>query len=186
MSAPQPTGCCSLGCEKRCDGTSLVMWEITCVQVGAEHPASRKSARAIMTEPSFSRWRHRALLGILILALPIFARGGARIRADVTLSIKNDERNLCAARSSFSLGNQRRRTQSPRAKTATVSMMRGPQPGALYIARFDRRPMMIENIICGADRNWSNSLDQLPLSAVRDSPTSAYQMACRAAPRVVC
>jgi hypothetical protein len=46
--------------------------------------------------------------------------------------------------------------------------------------------MMIENIICGAVKDWSNSLDQLPLTLVRDNPASTYQMACRAAPRVVC
>jgi hypothetical protein len=65
-------------------------------------------------------------------------------------------------------------------------MTRGPQPGALHIARFDGRPMMIENIVCGTDQDWGASFEQLPLTRVRDSVTSTYQIACRAAPRIVC
>ena len=45
---------------------------------------------------------------------------------------------------------------------------------------------MIENIICGADKDWSDSVDQLPLDPVRDGARSAYQIACRTARRVVC
>ena len=71
-------------------------------------------------------------------------------------------------------------------QTANVTMIRGPQPGALHIARFDGRPMMIENIVCGAERDWSSSFDQLPLAPLRNSATSTYKMGCRAVPRVAC
>ena len=150
-----------------------------------EAPASGQVA-AVMTEPSFSRWRGSALLGILILALPIFADAVHASEAGVTLSIKNDDTQSLRCAVIFAHWVTSNIDPIASGETATVAMMRGPQPGALYIARFDGRPMMIENIICGADKNWSDSLDQLPLTLVRDSPTSTYQMECRATPRVVC
>ena len=71
-------------------------------------------------------------------------------------------------------------------ETVSVVMARGPDSGALHIARFDGRPMMIENIVCGIEQDWSDSFDQLPLMRVRDSGASAYQIACHAAPQIIC
>jgi hypothetical protein len=133
----------------------------------------------------FSRRRCGALLGILLVALTGFTTAHAS-GAAVTLSIKNDDaRSLrCAINFAHWVTTDFGPIESGRA--ATVAMMRGPRPGELYIARFDGRPMMIENIICGAEENWSDSFDQLPLMPVRGTNASAYQMECRAAPRVVC
>lgn len=137
-----------------------------------------------MTEPSFPRWRRRALLGIA--ALPLFVLAALAADFTVTLSIKNDDTQSLRCTVVFAHWVTTDVGPIASGQTATVAMTRGPQPGALHIARFDGRPMMIENIICGAEQNWSNTFDQLPLNLVRDAAASTYQMECRAAPRVVC
>jgi hypothetical protein len=142
-----------------------------------------------MTEPSFPRWRRRTLLGISALSLFVVAALAAdSLAADstVTLSIKNDDAQSLRCTVVFAHWVTTDIGPIASGETAAVAMTHGPQPGALHIARFDGRPMMIENIICGADQDWSNSVDQLPLDPVRDGAISAYQIACRTARRVVC
>jgi hypothetical protein len=144
-----------------------------------------------MIEHSGRPWRRSALLGVLIFilpvcTLPICAFEARASGATVTLSIKNDDTS--SLRCSVVFAHWVTTDVGPIApgQAVTVAMKRGPQRGALHIARFDGRPMMIENIICGADQNWSDSFDQLPLALVRDDAGSAYQIECHAAPRVVC
>ena len=125
-------------------------------------------------------------LGTIIAALPLLLASARASGATVTLSIKNDDTS--SLRCSVIFAHWVTTGVGPIApgEAATVTMTRGPQRGALHIARFDGRPMMIENIICGAEQNWSDSFDQLPLTSVRDDAGSAYRMDCHAAPRVVC
>jgi len=137
-----------------------------------------------MTETSLPRWRLHALLGVA--ALPLFVVAALAADPTVTLSIRNDDAQSLRCMVVFAHWVTADVGPIASGETATVSMTHGPQPGALHIARFDGRPMMIENIICGADKDWSNSFDQLPLSPARNSAISTYQIACRAAPRVVC
>ena len=139
-----------------------------------------------MIRASVPRRRLSILLGIssppcLFSSVAALAAG-----ATVTLSIINDDTR--SLRCSVIFAHWVTTDVGPIApgEAAIVTMTRGPQPGALHIARFDGRPMMIENIICGAEQNWSDSFDQLPLTSVRDNAGSAYQMDCHAAPRVVC
>jgi hypothetical protein len=148
-------------------------------------------AAGVMTKRSHRPWCRTTLLGVLVSALsafavPLCAFEARASGATVTLSIKNDDPS--SLRCSVIFAHWVTTDVGPIApgQTATVAMTRGPQPGALHIARFDGRPMMIENIICGAEQNWSDSFDQLPLTLVRDDAGSAYQMDCRTAPRVVC
>lgn len=139
-----------------------------------------------MIERSRRRRRFSILLGIVIAAVPVFSVAARASGATVTLSIINDDTS--SLRCSVIFAHWVTTDVGPIApgEAAIVTMTRGPQPGALHIARFDGRPMMIENIICGAEQNWSDSFDQLPLTSVRDDAGSAYQMDCHAAPRVVC
>jgi hypothetical protein len=138
-----------------------------------------------MTEASFPRRQLKALLGIS--ALPFLAATALAADPTLTLSIRNDDAQSLRCMVVFAHWVTTDVGPIASGETATVSMTRGPQQGALHIARFDGRPMMIENIICGADKDWrSNSVEQLPLSPARDSATSAYQIACHTAPRVVC
>jgi hypothetical protein len=150
----------------------------------AEAPASGRVA-AVMTGSLGPRSRGAALFAIVILLLPIFAAAHAA-EARVTLSIKNHDTQSLRCAVIFAHWVTSDIGPIASGETATLAMTRGPQPGALHIERFDGRPMMIENIICGTDKNWSDSLDQLPLTLVRDSPASTYEMECRTAPRVVC
>jgi hypothetical protein len=122
------------------------------------------------------------LLGIIVL--PLFVASASA--STVTLSIKNDDARSLRCTVVFAHWVTTDFGPIASGGTATVAMTRGPQPGALHIARFDGRPMMIENIVCGTDQDWTGSFDQLPLSQLRNSPTSTYQIACRAAPRIVC
>jgi hypothetical protein len=119
-----------------------------------------------------------------ILALPFIVTMASA--STVTLSIKNDDRQPLRCVVVFAHWVTVDVGPISSGETATVAMTRGPQPGALHIARFDGRPMMIENIVCGTDQDWGASFDQLPLTRVRESVTSTYQIACRAAPRIVC
>ena len=119
-----------------------------------------------------------------ILAVPLAA--GSASASTVMLSIKNDDRQALRCTVVFAHWVTVDVDPIASGETATVAMTRGPQPGALHIARFDGRPMMIENIVCGTDRDWGASFEQLPLTHVRYSDTSTYQIACHAAPRIVC
>jgi hypothetical protein len=124
-----------------------------------------------------------ALLGMV--ALPLFFAASAAA-STVTLSIKNDDTQSLRCMVVFAHWVTIDLDPIASGAKAAVAMTRGPQPGALHIARFDGRPMMIENIVCGTERDWTGSYDQLPLTGVRDSAQATYQMACRAAPRIVC
>src|SRR5215813_10426845 len=70
--------------------------------------------------------------------------------------------------------------------SATVSMWRGQPAGALYIPRFDGRKMMIENVICGAESAWAESLDQIRLSPLRDAAGRRFATSCAEAGHVSC
>ena len=71
-------------------------------------------------------------------------------------------------------------------RSATVSMWRGQPAGALYIPRFDGRKMMIENVICGGQAAWAESLDQIRLSPLRESAGSRFATSCSGVGRVSC
>jgi hypothetical protein len=128
--------------------------------------------------------RGRAVLLAIMLASPACAAHAAD--PGVTLSIRNDDPQSLRCAIVFAHWVTTDVGPIASGETATIAMIRGPQPGALHIARFDGRPMMIENIICGSDKDWTNSLDQLPLGPVRDSAAASYRMTCRATPHVTC
>jgi len=69
---------------------------------------------------------------------------------------------------------------------AKVAMWRGQPAGVLYIPRFDGRKMMIENIVCGDDVAWGETLGQVPLLPIRSSGEARFAVACRLAGRVAC
>jgi hypothetical protein len=143
---------------------------------------AKKMAAALMIKSSRARLRRSALFGVLVM--PLFVASASA--STVTLSIKNDDAHALRCTVVFAHWVTTDFGPIASGETATVAMTRGPQPGALHIARSDGRPMMIENIVCGTEPDWSNSFDQLPLTRVRDSARTAYQIACRAAPRIVC
>jgi hypothetical protein len=139
-------------------------------------------AAALMIAYARHHLRRSALLSILALPLVVASASASK----VTLSIKNDDRQSLRCTVVFAHWVTIDVDPIASGETATVAMTRGPQPGALHIARFDGRPMMIENIVCGTELDWGASFDQLPLIRVRESVASTYQIACRAEPRIVC
>jgi len=122
----------------------------------------------------------------LLSALALLLAAASASASTVTLSIKNDDPRSLRCTVVFAHWVTVNVDPIASGGTATVAMTRGPEPGALHIARFDGRPMMIENIVCGTEQDWSNSFDQVPLTQVREGATSTYQIECRAEPRVVC
>jgi hypothetical protein len=67
-----------------------------------------------------------------------------------------------------------------------LAMMRDPGDGSLYVARNDGREMMIENVVCGADHAWAETLGQIPLLPVRSSSAQELRTSCRIDDRVTC
>jgi len=67
-----------------------------------------------------------------------------------------------------------------------VAMMRDSRDGSLYVLREDGRKMMIENVVCGSDAAWAETLGQVPLLPVRESGERALRTSCRADGRVTC
>ncbi len=67
-----------------------------------------------------------------------------------------------------------------------LAMMRDSSDGSLYVARDDGRAMMIENVVCGADGAWAETLGQVPLLPVRSSGEQELRTSCRIDDRVTC
>jgi hypothetical protein len=150
----------------------------------ARRQVAERSASGKAAAPMSALRPHNLSVFFGLLVLPFFAAVASA--STVTLLIKNDDPSALRCMVVFAHWVTTDFGPIASGETATVAMTRGPQPGALHIARFDGRPMMIENIVCGTERDWSNSFDQLPLISIRNSATSTYQMGCRAEPRVAC
>ena len=67
-----------------------------------------------------------------------------------------------------------------------LSMMRDAGDGSLYVHRDDGRKMMIENVVCGVDSAWAETLGQIPLLPVRESRERELQTSCRIDERLTC
>jgi hypothetical protein len=67
-----------------------------------------------------------------------------------------------------------------------VAMMRDAGAGSLYVLREGGRRMMIENVVCGADRSWSETLGQIPLLPVRAGRDRELRTSCRIDGRLTC
>jgi hypothetical protein len=67
-----------------------------------------------------------------------------------------------------------------------LAMMRDSGDGSLYVLRDDGRKLMIENVVCGADRAWTETLGQVPLLPVRESRERELRTSCRVDERVGC
>jgi hypothetical protein len=67
-----------------------------------------------------------------------------------------------------------------------LAMMRDAGDGSLYVLRGDGRKLMIENVVCGADRAWAETLGQVSLLPVRDTREPEFQTSCRIDERLNC
>jgi len=64
-------------------------------------------------------------------------------------------------------------------QTSDVTIMRAIKDGALYVPRFDGRHMMVERIACGRVDSWWESIGDVPLLPLRETPQPATQTQCR-------
>ncbi|MDY0884349.1 hypothetical protein ACFPL7_00825 [Dongia soli] len=71
-------------------------------------------------------------------------------------------------------------------QTGEVKIMRAAKDGALYVPRFDGRPMMIERIACGRTAGWWESIGDVPLLPLREKAEAASETRCRLSDRAVC
>jgi hypothetical protein len=67
-----------------------------------------------------------------------------------------------------------------------LAMKRDAGDGSLYVLREDGRKMMIENVVCGADRSWTETRGQIPLLPVRAGRDRAPWISCRIDDRLTC
>jgi len=68
-----------------------------------------------------------------------------------------------------------------------LEVRRDPATREVFVPRpADGRPLMLEEILCGLDRDWSSSLTHVDLEAIKLGENDAFHLTCRSAARVVC
>jgi hypothetical protein len=58
--------------------------------------------------------------------------------------------------------------------------------GTLWLQRWDGRPMMIENLLCGTTGAWGETRGEVPLLPLRGPTPGRMTTVCRADGRLVC
>lgn len=70
---------------------------------------------------------------------------------------------------------------------AALTVRRDPATREVFVPRAgDGRPLMLEEILCGADADWSRTLTHIDLEAVKRSEATAFSLSCEVAQRVAC
>lgn len=70
---------------------------------------------------------------------------------------------------------------------AELKVRRDPATRAVFVPRAgDGRPLMLEEILCGTDADWSRSLTHIDLEAVKRGEAAAFSLSCESAERVAC
>ena len=125
----------------------------------------------------------------LLAAAPVAALAGAPAEAsvqDVSLHLTNggDRPLRCvmviAHFMSLALG-----VVAP-GDTLAVMLERNNDDGSLFVRSADGRAKMIENILCGASDDWSQTRGEVPLLPLRSSPPVGAAMTCRLEGRLHC
>ncbi|MGF1608337.1 MAG: hypothetical protein ACFCUQ_03010 [Kiloniellales bacterium] len=65
-------------------------------------------------------------------------------------------------------------------------LQRDPADGALFVLADDGRRQMIENILCGADDDWSETRGELPLLPLRTASAARIELSCVVEGRLLC
>jgi hypothetical protein len=70
---------------------------------------------------------------------------------------------------------------------ATLQARRDPTTREVFVPRDgDGRRLMVEEILCGADADWSATLTHIDLEAVKRGEAAAFDLTCDLADRVAC
>lgn len=67
-----------------------------------------------------------------------------------------------------------------------LALERDGADGSLFVRSADGRRKPIENIVCGAAADWSQTRGDVPLLPLRASPAERASIACRIARRLTC
>jgi hypothetical protein len=137
------------------------------------------------------RPRRAAIIGLLSLSAFFIPGCGESSRADtpdaaVTLRIDNDGAQALRCVLLFGHWVTLELGIIDAGASHALAMMRDAGDGALYVFRGDGRKLMIENVVCGADRAWTETLGQVPLLPVRDSREREWRTSCRIDERLNC
>ncbi|MGH6930309.1 MAG: hypothetical protein ACREEV_18470 [Dongiaceae bacterium] len=138
-------------------------------------------------------WRRRATIVAALLAVVglLVSGSGEPARADgtddaVTLRIGNDGSQALRCVVLFGHWVSLDLGVVGAGASRALAMMRDAGDGSLYVPRDDGRAMMIENVVCGADGAWAETLGQVPLLPVRSSRERDMRTSCRIDDRVIC
>jgi len=67
-----------------------------------------------------------------------------------------------------------------------VAFQRDDADGSLFVRSNDGRRKMIENIVCGASDDWSQTRGDVPLLPLRSTHSPRALITCRLGPRLTC
>jgi hypothetical protein len=137
------------------------------------------------------RPRRAAIIGLFVLSTFFIPGGSESSRADtpdaaVTLHIANDGAQALRCVLLFGHWVTLELGIIDAGGSHVLAMLRDAGDGSLYIARDDGRAMMIENVVCGADRAWTETLGQISLLPLRESREREFQTSCRIDDRLNC
>ena len=148
----------------------------------ANHPAIRDPLQ----------WPRAAIIGGLLLLSALLGAGrGEPARAGapddaVTLRIANDGGEVLRCVLLFGHWVTLELGVIDAGASQALAMMRDAGDGSLYVLREDGRKMMIENVVCGGDHAWAETLGQLDLLPVRESRERKFRTSCRIDERLDC
>ena len=66
----------------------------------------------------------------------------------------------------------------PEAGNVELTLRRDPADGGLSYGSHGAQAMMLENILCGSDNDWTASARDLPLQRLRSEPASRFTYRC--------
>jgi hypothetical protein len=138
-----------------------------------------------------ARMRAAAIVGLLALSALLGAGRGEPARAGapgdaVTLRIANDGTEALRCVVLFGHWVTLDLGIIDAGASHALAMMRDAGDGSLYVLREDGRSMMIENVVCGADAAWAETLGQISLLPVRDVREREFRTSCRINERLNC
>lgn len=154
----------------------------------------RSGGRAALADARVgaTRLRRAAIIGGLLVLPALLGPGnGEPARADtadaaVTLRIANDGAEALRCVVLFGHWVTRELGMVEPGASHALAMTRDGGDGSLYVSRDDGRKLMIENVVCGADRAWMETLGQVPLLPLRARSVREWRTSCRIDDRLDC
>lgn len=74
----------------------------------------------------------------------------------------------------------------PRHQSAAITLRRDLQQGTLSLGEHKGSPMMLENILCAVDTQWTATKTDLPILDIRANPADHFSFSCKRVGRFLC